>query len=147
MLDKKFAVELYSDFEEGKPGWARTTSADTIFYFFIDAIVSLDIKSLREFLDNFDGETTAEQGISELARILIQKNIAGKRMEGDNDIDVYVKENGDGHHSAGMVFHSNENLPGLFSYAEYYFEDEPAEEETEDEPAEEETEDEETDEQ
>lgn len=136
MLDKKFSVELYSDFEEGTSGWARTTSANTVFYFFIDAIVSVDLKTLRMYLDDFDGGT-AEEYISDLAAALIEHNVAGKRLEGKDDVEVYVESNGNGHHSVGLVFHPNRELAEEFDYLEYYFEDVPDEEGTDDEEEEE----------
>ena len=134
MLEKSFSVELYSDFEEGKPGWGRTASADTVFYFFTDAIVSLDVEVFRRYLDDFHEGMTAEESIGELVDALIQSNVSGKAVLYKDGVDVYVEDNGDGHHSVGLLLHPCRELSEEIDYYEYYFEDEP---EGEEEPPEE----------
>ena len=139
MLEKKFPVELYSDFEEGKPGWGRTASADTVFYFFIDAIVSVDMKMLRdEYLDVFTDDGTAEETMSDLAFALFQNGVSGKKLLNKENADVYVSKNGDGHHSVGLMIHPDSDFLGYVDYLEYYFEDEPDEDGTDEEETDEE---------
>lgn len=130
-LVKKIPVELYADFEEGVRGWARTSSADTVFYFFVDAVVSMDLEALRGFLDHFHDEESAETVIGKIVNALIEHNVSGKVLEDVEGAEVYISPSGDGHHSVGLIFQVGDLPDNAMNIVEYYFEEE---EEMEEEP-------------
>ncbi len=138
MLMKKIPVELYSDFEDSTQGWLGTSSANTVFYFFRDAIVSTDIQQLRDFVDQIREDGSFDDMFNGLVSTFIEHNVNGKSLESVEGVSIYVQKKEDGHHSAGLTLEVNSLPDDAMDISEYYFEEEEEAPEEEPEPEEEE---------
>lgn len=124
MLEKRVPVELYSDFENKAQGWLRTSSAMTVFYFFTDAVVSIELAPLREFIDQLYEESTVEDEITELVNTFIEHGVSGKHLDGKDGVGIYVFTKENGHHSVGLMLNPDELPDESMDVTEYYFEEE-----------------------
>lgn len=131
LLHKKIEFEAYSDFEEMKDGWPATVSSDTVFYFFRDAIVSTEITQIRDVIAWLREEHDMDAKLSKMVPVFIEHGVRGKKIEDVDGVELYIRENGDGHHSVGFVVET-ESLPDyLMDITEYYFEEEEPEKDPE----------------
>ena len=131
LLHKKIEFEAYSDFEEMKDGWPATVSSDTVFYFFRDAIVSTEITQIRDVITWLREEHDMDEKLSKMVPAFIEHGVRGKKIDGVEGVELYIRENGDGNHSVGFVVET-ESLPDyLMDITEYYFEEEEPEKEPE----------------
>lgn len=91
LYPKDILIEIYSSFQSKTPGWLKDSTADSLFCFYRDKVVAVNVESLKNALHLFnDTHPGFLKSIKRTAERLIEEKKSFGKLENTGKVDISV---------------------------------------------------------